>query len=599
MADQQLDLYEYLRPLLRWWWLLLAATFVAATASFIYTVSQPDLFVSRATILIGSSLADPNPSGSEVMITQQLADTYADIARRAPIREATMDALGLTSLPYYRIDPVLNRPVIQVYVEDKNPEQAFLVAQELVRQIILLGPQGQEEQDRDQFVSEQLANMQFSIGQTEQEIVRQQEQLLTLNSARELTDKQTQIVALETKLTTLRQNYADLLATTQGGAVNALSVLEPAYLPLRPLDSGLLSQMVVAAALGLFLAAAAAYLLEFLDNTLRESDEVKKRLGVTLLGAVPEIPPDTNNGDTKLILLQISSTPIVEAYRVIRTNLQFASVDHSVQLLLVSSPVPQDGKSLTAANLAIVLARAGKRVVLVDADLHRPAQHRLFKLYNNMGLTTALLNVEVDLSQLLQPTLVPGLSVLTSGPLPPNPAEMLGSQRMQEILARLKEQVDTVIIDSPPLAAVVDGIILAAQTDGMLLVLRTGKTRLDTTRRALAALATARTRILGVVLNGVNAKAMNPEYHYYGYYNAAYNHAMSANNRQNPKPGPVAKNPIQERSKAGTAPSTPQNISTHRSELPGDFAEEPSRMTSNGLVKADMSTRRRRGLPWG
>src|SRR5262249_36299244 len=137
---------------------------------------------------------------------------------------------------------------------------------------------------------------------------------------------------------------------------------------------------------------------------------------------------------------------------------------------------PADGKSLTAANLAIALARAGKKVILVDADLHRPSQHRLFKLYNNIGITTALLAEQAEMEQLVQPTAVAGLRVLTSGPLPPNPAELLGSKRMQDLLARLKENADVVVIDSPPATAVVDSIILATETDGVILVIRANKT---------------------------------------------------------------------------------------------------------------------------
>lgn len=614
----QFDINDYLRPLLRWWWLLVAAAVVAATSSFIYTISQPDLFESQATILVGSSLQDPNPSGGEFSLTQQLADTYADIAKRAPIRQATMDALGLDSLPPYYVAQVPNRPVIQVVVRDVDPQRAYMVADELVRQIILAGPQGKDEQERDAFVNDQLAKMQISITETEEEIIRQSDEMLNLNSARELANKQVQISALESKLTTLRQNYAQLLATTQTGAVNALRVLEPAYLPRRPLDSDLPVNMAVAIAVALVLAASGAYLLEYLDNSLREADEVKKQLGLSLLGTVPEIDADEKSGNSKLIMLHNAPPPIVEAYRILRTNLQFVSVDRPLRLLLVSSPQPKDGKSLTAANLAVAMALAGKKVVLVDTDLHRPTQHRLFRLYNNIGVTTALLSEEIEVPQLLQPTLVPGLSVLTSGPLPPNPAELLSSKRMQEILTKLKEQADIVIIDSPPLVAVVDGTILAAEADGMLMVLRSGKTRRDAAKHALASLNQVRARVLGVVFNGLPARAA-ASYYNYGYYTYAYrrgtnDHARSTGRQDSGAPGtPAAPLP------SAAAPAARQTSVYELGEEGGNIAARPMRNTehapssessvskrraqsaleyTNGAPRTVPGEKRRSGLPW-
>ena len=162
-------------------------------------------------------------------------------------------------------------------------------------------------------------------------------------------------------------------------------------------------------------------------------------------------------------MIDNEQAPSSEAYRILRTNLQFASVDTNLKLLMVTSPSPREGKSVTTANLSAALAHAGKRVILVDGDLHRPRQHQLFQLINNVGLTTALLHTELDFDILLRETSVPNLRVLTSGPLPPNPAELLGSTRMAEVLDLLQERADIVIIDSPPVTVVADTAVLSTK----------------------------------------------------------------------------------------------------------------------------------------
>ncbi len=517
------ELRDYLQPLRRWWWLLVTATLIAVVASFLYSASQPAVYQSRATLMVGADMRNPNPNGGEFYMAQQLAGIYADVANSGRVREATLKALGFDWLPYYDISHPLNSQVIQVQVFDQDPQRAFVVATELVKQIILLGPAGQEEQIEQAFVAEQLDKMRTSIKETENEISKQENNLLTINSARELANQQAEIGALQAKLNTLRTNYTSLLATTQRGAINAIQVLDPAYLPTEPMDSGLFSAMLAAAALGFTLAAGGAYLIECLDNSVKSVAEIKTGLKLTLLGTVPEISEVSRDSDGRLVMLNNVASLAVEAYRGLRTNLQFASVDEPLRQILVTSSQAEEGKSLTAANLAVALARSGKTVILVDADLHRPTQHRLFKLINNVGLTTALLSHYTCPDELLQPTIVPGLSVLTSGPLPPNPAELLGSRRMHELLEVLKQAAEVVIVDSPPVTAVVDAAVLSAVVDGVLLVIRSERTSRDTVKQAIDALQQVKAHLLGAVFNRVAAQK-SAYYHSkgYGYYQSAH-----------------------------------------------------------------------------
>jgi len=204
-----------------------------------------------------------------------------------------------------------------------------------------------------------------------------------------------------------------------------------------------------------------------------------------------------------LVTLTDPTSPVSEAYRTLRTNILFASLDNPLKTLLITSTDPGEGKSTTLANLAVVMAQAGNRVVAVDCDLRRPSLHRIFGVKNSAGLTTMMVEGQVMGQSPLQDTGVPNLSVLTSGPLPPNPSELLGSRRMGEVLAQLKSQADIVLLDSPPIIAVADAAILASKVDGVILVVQAYKTRRDFARKAKAILEKANANLLGVVLNNV------------------------------------------------------------------------------------------------
>jgi non-specific protein-tyrosine kinase len=394
------------------------------------------------------------------------------------------------------------------------------VAAELANQLIRQTPTSSagETQQRQAFIKTQLDDLEAKIKETKKEIDKKQTDLANMFSARQIADAQTQIAGLQTKLNTLQANYAALLSNTQQGSINTISVIEPAALPIMPIGPNKAATILLAAAIGLVLAAGAAYLLEYLDDTLKNPDDVKKELGLTTLGAVPQI----ENSEDELIALSSSHSAAVESYRVLRTNLQFAAVDRPLRTLLITSPAPTEGKSLTAANLAVAQAQAGRRVILVDTDLHRPRLHRLFKLRNNAGVTTALLAEHPALDDLLQEASVPGLRVLTSGPLPPNPAELLGSARMKELLVELTAVADTVVLDSPPATALSDAAILSTQSDGVLLVLDSGRTRRESARRSLEALGRVNARVVGVLLNRMPTRGAGYYYYYYYYHYGHY-----------------------------------------------------------------------------
>ncbi|RAP74017.1 CpsD/CapB family tyrosine-protein kinase [Paenibacillus montanisoli] len=222
----------------------------------------------------------------------------------------------------------------------------------------------------------------------------------------------------------------------------------------------------------------------------------------------------------QLISFLEPKSPISEAYRALRTNIDFSSIDEKIQVIMTTSASPGEGKSTTIANLAVVYAQADKRVVLIDADLRKPTAHHTFGVSNRKGLSSVL-SRQCELHEAVQSTHVPNLSVITSGPIPPNPSEMVASGRMSALIEELRNQFDIILIDTPPTLAVTDAQIVATKVDGTILVLDSGKVKRDMVMKAKQQLAQVNANILGVVLN--NIKKKNSDGYYYYYYSNAEN----------------------------------------------------------------------------
>ncbi|WP_054957478.1 CpsD/CapB family tyrosine-protein kinase [Paenibacillus dakarensis] len=223
------------------------------------------------------------------------------------------------------------------------------------------------------------------------------------------------------------------------------------------------------------------------------------------------------NKKRHLIVLSNPRSPITEAYRSLRTNIDFSSVDERTQVIMVTSTGPEEGKSTVVANLAVTYAQGERKVLLIDADMRKPTVHRTFQLTNKMGLSS-ILSRQCNLEEVIQESEVPNLYVMTAGPIPPNPAEMLNSKRMTNLMQLLREQFDMILIDTPPVLAVTDAQLLASNSDGVLMVINSGKVKKDVALKAKENLLRVNARILGVVLNNVKRKT-SEEYYYYYYGN--------------------------------------------------------------------------------
>jgi polysaccharide biosynthesis transport protein len=512
-----MDLKTYINPLIKWWWLLLTAGIIAAVSSYLVTRQQPPVYQARSSLIIGRAVFDPNPTSTDLWLSQQLASFYSDLAQREPVRDATMKALGIAWLPQYLAYPVPNSAMLDIIVTDTSPERAQVVANELANQLVKQSPTSKQsgQASHQDFINQQLANLEKEINKTNDDITKRQEELSNLISARQIAEAQADITALATKRTTLQSNYAALLASSEQGAVNTLSIIERASLPISPVGPRKTLMIILTTMVGLVLAAAGAYVIEYLDNTIKSADEVTRLLNLPVVGNISEVRKSENEG---LYVAKQPRSLIAESYRTLRTNLEFAAVDRPLKTILITSTGVSEGKTSVATNLAVVMAQGGKNVVLIDADLRRPNVHEALSIPNQRGLSDLFLG-QLDLEDVLMDWEIDCVKVITSGSLPPNPADLLGSKKMDTILETLASRFDLVIIDSAPFL-VTDAYILSGKTDGVLIVVRHGFSRREEVKAVVERLRHSGAHILGIVLN--RAPVSTGGYSgYYGYYSSA------------------------------------------------------------------------------
>jgi capsular exopolysaccharide synthesis family protein len=292
------------------------------------------------------------------------------------------------------------------------------------------------------------------------------------------------------------------------------TIYDSASTPGGPVSPQPVRNLAIGVILGLLLGVGTALLRDVLDTRVSSPEELSTLTHAPLLGAIAY---DSGTKTRPLVTQLESHAPRVESFRVLRTNLQFVDVDTATKVFVVTSAVPEEGKTTTSVNLAITLAQAGYRTVLVEGDLRRPRAGRALDLDQAIGVTTILLG-RVGLSDAIQKHPVSDLHLLGSGAIPPNPAELLQSKAMTQLLAELREQYDMVIIDAPPLLPVTDAALLAAQADGALLIVRHGRTSRDQVNQAVQRLEQVDASLVGVVMNMVPNRHRRYGYGYgYGY----------------------------------------------------------------------------------
>jgi capsular exopolysaccharide synthesis family protein len=340
--------------------------------------------------------------------------------------------------------------------------------------------------------------------------------------------KETRIGQLELDASLYNDTYRYLLTQLQAAQISSatiapyVDVVETSTVASR-VGIGTRQKVTIGLLIGLFLGVVSAFFLEYLDQTIKSSADVERALDIPVLGLIPVDPhglEGRRNGRRRAAIPLISRAapddPTSEAYRALRTNVTFVSAEQrNLQVICVTSPGPGEGKSTTAANLAITLAQQGAHTLLVDADLRRPLVHKAFNLVQEPGLTDILVGT-ATLREAVRPNVISGLDVLPGGALPPNPSELLGSEAMHRLVAELRTQFDYIIFDTPPALAVTDATVLGATADAVILVLRAGETEETAAQRTVELFRRVQARIAGTVLNGVE-KQRDRYYHYYDY----------------------------------------------------------------------------------
>lgn len=322
---------------------------------------------------------------------------------------------------------------------------------------------------------------------------------------------------------------------SMAGQIGKVRIIDSAVESNSPVSPKKERNLLLGALFGLGLGVLIIMFLEFIDKSIRSIEDLE-RLGFPLMGAIPHIPKQRSNGfqfggenrngqaadiQTKLITNTKPKSPVSEAYRTLRTNIQFSESVDKIRSILITSAGPGEGKSTTVTNLGIILANMGLRTLIVDSDLRRPALHRAFRLDKQRGLINLLLG-DVSLENLFQAAGIDNLYVLTCGPVPPNPSELLGSAKMKVLLNELKSHFQMILLDSPPVIAVTDAQVLASQVDGVLLVVKSGDSEIEAVKRAKSLLSHTGGKLLGVVLNDVLPRHMYGSYYYYYYYHYYY-----------------------------------------------------------------------------
>ena len=309
-----------------------------------------------------------------------------------------------------------------------------------------------------------------------------------------------------------------------------IRVVDVAEIPRSPISPKKTQNMLLGLIVGLALGIGLAFFLEYLDNTVKTPDDIKERLKIPYLGPVPVLamaatdnlggkPGNPGTRERKpeedLIVINSPKSTASESYRGLRTSILFSAADAPPRTILVTSAAPFEGKTITSANIAVAMAQAGNKILLIDCDMRRPRMHRVFNVPRDRGLSNILAGT-CGIDDAIIHTTIPGVDIIPSGPVPPNPSEMLGSQSMFKIIEILRGQYDRIIIDSPPITAVTDSVIISRWVDGVLLVVRVGETHREIIKNGIGLLQSANAHILGAILNGVDMG--RDSYYYYQYY---------------------------------------------------------------------------------
>lgn len=498
---------QYLQVLKRRWGIIVLVVLVAAVSAGVVTLRMKPTYQAAAQVSVAPFFTPSTSGGDPILEDPSLLQTDVQLIESDVVLSLAAQALGLKSASQLRgaitASSLNGTQILEVQATAGNGKTAAAWAEAAAKAFISF--------QRDQAIAQVTA----TGADISAKLTAAKAALAALNASGTSAASATAVQALQDQITSLEGQQAQLpgMNAITGGVG---SIVEDASVPTLPTGPKKKQNVALGAVVGLLLAVGLVLLIESLDDRIRSGDEVEKIAKTPILGSVPFTRELTKPSEAAA-LVHNPTSPIGEAYRSLRTNLRFLSVENPLQTLLVTSSVKGEGKSTTAANLAAAFAVSGVRTILVSADLRRPSVHRYFGLQNSVGVVDAVLP-DVALERLLQANEIPDLRVLAAGRIPPNPTEILASTRFAEVIDVLRAGSDLVIIDTPPVLGLADASALASRVDGVLLVVNPNEVNRRTLAQARTQLERAGGNVLGVLLNSVGP-SMGYGYGYeYGYY---------------------------------------------------------------------------------
>jgi non-specific protein-tyrosine kinase len=496
----QPDLQLILRGAKRWWWVILICPILIGGAAYYNSSRQVPLYSASATLQVKANSGNASGAYDQIMYSEQISKAYQQLVTLRPTMQAVIDDLGLSYSPGELAANVTARyntssSLMTIDVSDTDPVRAAAIANAIKP---ALEESMKSTESGNTGLSSQLNPI---ITGLNADISSLQAQITTINTEQNEGTPVPAVLGYLTStlddLTSLRDNLNLLSNNSQPVTVQEIA---PAVAPSTAYSPKTMLNVAFGVFAGLVLAGGIVTVLVYLDSTIKSSADFQALVGSPLLSAVTKVPRMAE-GRQQLFVIDQPNSEAAESIRLLRTNVEFASAVQEIATLAVSSPASGDGKSTVAANLAVTLSQAGFVTALIDADLRRPEQHKIFQVRNDRGLSTVLSRPDVQWHQTVIETGLTNLVLVPSGPVPPNAADLLSLKRLGEVLTDMKRLFDIVIIDTPPILPVSDALAVASHVDGMVLVCRSGRTRIDALRRATATLQRGAVRIVGVVVN--------------------------------------------------------------------------------------------------
>jgi non-specific protein-tyrosine kinase len=498
------DLRNFLTVLKRWAWLIVAGAVLAGGSAYLVStlLTSAPAYEARAVVLVGPALTTNDANPNQIEAARRVSLVYVEVAGSRPLLERVADELEL-DLPadvlrsLVTVTTPQEPPIITVSAVADDPRLAAALANGVVAQLIAVAPGvGGGGEQAQQFIERQVEGLELEI----ETLIPQVETLANRPTRTAAQDER--LAELQTRLASLRATYATLVTASSPASSSELTVIEEAVPSPAPLPRGRAQTVLFAGLLGLVLALSVAFLVEHLDDKIRAPEDAERITRLPNLGDIGTLGATGRHADLSAAHVLPPGSSGGEGFRSLRTNIELSAAS-APRSLLISSPLRGEGRTTVSANLAVAFAQAGRRVLLVDADLRQPGLDRLFNLPNTLGLSDALRSGDSP-ADLAQPTAITGLRVLTSGERPHNPSELATSSRMRDVIADLVRTNELVIFDSPPVLEAAEPAMLASVLDATLLVLAAGRTTQASLRETRDTLALARATVIGTVLNRVS-----------------------------------------------------------------------------------------------